>query len=114
MDTRVAEAERRHWRGAYRGTAAVRPEEARARLESWLADISETAGRIEAPATSGRLSRGEFTDHRHRGGSPYLWELARADPGRLLALLESDPNIRFAAILAETTRAIAPSPRMAR
>ncbi len=83
------------------------PEEASARLESWLADISETpAGSklrrllADYPAVSSLITG-------IAEGSPYLWELARADPGRLLALLESDPNIRFAAILAEATRALA-------
>jgi glutamate-ammonia-ligase adenylyltransferase len=40
-------------------------------------------------------------------GSPYLWELARAEPERLAQLLESDPERRFDDILAGATRAIA-------
>ena len=36
--------------------------------------------------------------------SPYLWDLARADPGRLVALLESDPDARLAACLAQAAR----------
>ena len=41
------------------------------------------------------------------GGSSYLWDLARASPQELLALFESEPERRFAHILAEARRAIA-------
>ena len=34
-------------------------------------------------------------------GSPYLWELVRADPDRLVALLDSDPDRRLNAIIAD-------------
>jgi glutamate-ammonia-ligase adenylyltransferase len=40
-------------------------------------------------------------------GSPHLWELAAADPARLAGLLESDPEVRFDAILADAVSAIA-------
>ena len=36
--------------------------------------------------------------------SPYLWDLARADPGRLVTLLQSDPDARLAACLAQAAR----------
>lgn len=36
------------------------------------------------------------------GASPYLTGLARRDPGRLAALLTSDPDVRFADLLART------------
>ena len=81
MDTRVAEAGEATL--ARRVAAAPRlfaPEEARARLESWLADISETpAGSklrrllADYPAVSSLITG-------IAEGSPYLWELARADP----------------------------------
>jgi glutamate-ammonia-ligase adenylyltransferase len=39
-------------------------------------------------------------------GSPYLWDLATAEPERLLALLGCDPNDHFKDLLATTTKAI--------
>src|SRR5205085_1394522 len=39
-------------------------------------------------------------------GSPYLWELASAEPARLLTVLEADPDKRFADLLAETAQAV--------
>src|SRR5262249_11235894 len=36
--------------------------------------------------------------------SPYLWDLMRADPARLLALLEGEPDVQFDAVIAEVTR----------
>jgi glutamate-ammonia-ligase adenylyltransferase len=38
--------------------------------------------------------------------SPYLWDLARADPGRLVTLLQSDPDARLAATLARVAREV--------
>ena len=40
-------------------------------------------------------------------GSPYLWDLCAADPERLVALLEADPERRFDDMLADARRAIA-------
>ena len=41
-------------------------------------------------------------------GSPYLWDLIRADPDRFLALLEADPEQHFAQVIADVTRAGSP------
>src|SRR5262249_39650537 len=38
--------------------------------------------------------------------SPYLWELARNKPARLMSILESDPGRYFAALLDKTERAV--------
>jgi len=38
-------------------------------------------------------------------GSPYLWDLIRHDPDRFLAVLESEPEAQFAALIAEVDRA---------
>jgi glutamate-ammonia-ligase adenylyltransferase len=43
-------------------------------------------------------------------GSPHLWDLVRADPMRLLHLLQSDPDARLDAVLAEAVGAIAATP----
>src|SRR5262249_34064004 len=82
-------------------------EDARARVEAWLAEIADTA----AGATLSRILAGHpkvaaliagLAD-----GSPFLWELIRAEPERLVTLLASHPDRRLAAIIADTTRAIA-------
>ena len=81
--------------------------EAHARLEIWLAEIAGT------PA--GKVLERLLADHPKINaliaglaeGSPHLWDLTRADPARLVTLLQSDPDRRFDAILAGATRAIA-------
>ncbi len=77
------------------------------RVADWLAEIAPTAAGSELA----RL----FADHpavedliaRFAQGAPYLWDLVRADPARLAALLASDPGERFEAILAQAARAAA-------
>jgi [glutamine synthetase] adenylyltransferase / [glutamine synthetase]-adenylyl-L-tyrosine phosphorylase len=82
-------------------------EEARARVEDWLAEIAATpAGAAlrhllaEHPALTALLAA-------LAEGSPYLWELARKEPQRLLALLEADPERCFDDGLAAARRTIA-------
>jgi glutamate-ammonia-ligase adenylyltransferase len=82
-------------------------DEARARVKGWLAEI---AG-LPAGKTLTRLSvahpRLDALITGLAGGSPYLWDLARASPERLVALLEAEPERRFKDILADAKRAIA-------
>src|SRR5262245_32425319 len=82
-------------------------EEGRARLTDWLAEIAHApAGdalrRVvaETPAPDALLTG-------LAGGSSYLWDLVRASSPRLLALIEAEPERRFADILADARRAIA-------
>jgi glutamate-ammonia-ligase adenylyltransferase len=83
--------------------------EAHARVRSWLTEIAGTS--------EGRALNRLLTDYPPAGAlvagvaeaSPHVWELMRADPARLVALIESDPDSRFDAILAEATRAVADS-----
>src|SRR3954447_2454915 len=83
------------------------PEAARPRVEGWIAEFAET------PA--GETLKGLLANHPIVGallagvaeGSPHLWDMARADPERLVAILQGDPDSRFDAILADATRAIA-------
>src|SRR6478736_7956839 len=69
--------------------------EARARVNDWLAEIPDrTAGKtltqlLAAHPMLDRLVMGLAE------GSRYLWELARADPGRLIWLLGAEPERRF-------------------
>ena len=95
---------------ARRIVAAPRPHAAgaaRARVEDWLAEIAATP----AGATLRRL----LADHPALAalmtaladGSAYLWELGRADPARLAALLEGEPQRSFDEMLAAARRATA-------
>src|SRR5262249_38417447 len=42
-------------------------------------------------------------------GSPYLWELAAAEPARLLTLLNAKPDAHFAELLAVTAKSVGDS-----
>src|SRR5436305_11972661 len=81
------------------------PKEARARVEQWLDEIGRSAtGRMLRPlltVTKGRAAKLADVIAAIAEASPYLWDLIRADPDRFGALLEGDPEVRFAAILAE-------------
>jgi glutamate-ammonia-ligase adenylyltransferase len=83
------------------------PDEADARIGDWLGGIADTP----AGKTLRRLCRVQPTLGALMMGlaeaSPYLWELIRAEPERLVVLLETDPERRFDDILAEAARAIA-------
>ena len=80
---------------------------ARARVNDWLDEIADTV----AGKTLIRL----FATHSLLNplisglaeGSRYLWELVRADPQRLVSLLEAEPERRFDEILADARGAIA-------
>ncbi len=82
-------------------------EAAHARVEGWIGELAgtpvgETLKRLLAdhPIVGGLLAGvGE--------GSPHLWDMVRADPERLVAILQCDPDKRFDLILVDATRAIA-------
>jgi glutamate-ammonia-ligase adenylyltransferase len=82
-------------------------DEARARVNEWLAEI---AG-LPAGQTLTRLAaahpRLEALMTGLADGSPYLWGLVRGSPERFVALLETEPEHRFRDILADARRAIA-------
>jgi len=80
--------------------------EARVRVSEWLAEIADTAAGkslTEVLATHPVLDGLVMS---LAEGSRYLWELARADPERLVLLLQAEPARRFDDILADTKRAI--------
>jgi glutamate-ammonia-ligase adenylyltransferase len=81
--------------------------EAHARLAGWLADIAAT----EAGAGIARLLAAHPVARSLIAaiaeGSPYLWDLVRADPARFLTLLESDPDNGFDEALNTAARAVA-------
>ena len=76
----------------------------RVRVAAWLDEIADT--------DDGRALRAIMAAHQGAAAlmaaiaasSPYLWDLARADPGRLAALLQSDPDARLAACVARAAR----------
>ena len=81
-------------------------EAAHARVEEWLAEIAGTA--------AGRALARLLADHPTvktlvaalADGSPYLFDLARADGERLLAMLASEPELRFRELIADARRMI--------
>jgi [glutamine synthetase] adenylyltransferase / [glutamine synthetase]-adenylyl-L-tyrosine phosphorylase len=82
-------------------------DEAHARLDEWLDELSGS------PA--GDTLKQLLTDHPTvraliaalAEGSPYLWDLARREPQRLVALLEADPDNGFDEAVNEAVRAVA-------
>lgn len=81
-------------------------DEARGRVTDWLAEIAgtaagETLARLHA--ASPRLDALLMT---LAGGSPFLWDLVRASPQRLLVLLEAEPERRFNDVIADAKQAI--------
>jgi glutamate-ammonia-ligase adenylyltransferase len=78
---------------------------AQARLAEWLADIGKgAAGKASSGKALKQLIAGapkvEALLLGLADGSPYLWELASAEPNRLLAVLEADPAERLTELLA--------------
>ena len=67
-------------------------------MDDWLAEIADrTAGKTLTQL----LAAHPMLDGLIMGlaeGSRYLWELVRADPARLVWLLEGEPELRFIAI----------------
>jgi glutamate-ammonia-ligase adenylyltransferase len=78
----------------------------RARVAAWLDEIAHTdagrALRAIAAAHPGAAALIEAI----ASSSPYLWDLARADPARLVSLMESDPDARLASGLAQAAREV--------
>jgi len=83
---------------------------AQARVKDWLATIADqpaAAALVQILAdhpAANELIAG-FAE-----GAPYLWDLVRAAPARLLALLQSDPDSRLEVILAGAAAAAAATP----
>jgi [glutamine synthetase] adenylyltransferase / [glutamine synthetase]-adenylyl-L-tyrosine phosphorylase len=94
------------------GALPLSSAQGRARVADWLADIARTA--------AGKALKSLLTEYPPLatllGGiaaaSPYLWDLIRADPARLLRLLGGNPEAELAALV-EKTRADAAAARAA-
>ena len=85
----------------------VAPKESKARFSDWLTEL----GRTEQGKSLKRLIAGapkvEALLTGLADGSSFLWDLVVANRGRMLRILESDPDTRLAALLSETARAVA-------
>jgi glutamate-ammonia-ligase adenylyltransferase len=80
---------------------------AQARVAEWLTEIGRSADgkalkRLLAAAPKVEALLVGLSD-----GSPYLWDLAVSEPGRLLALLDADPDQHLAELLAKAEKAVA-------
>jgi len=89
------------------GALPLSSAEGRARLAAWLAELARTT---PAPALNPLIAKHPPVAAVLAGiaaAAPYLWDLARADPKRLLRLLSRDPDQEFDALLARTRDAAA-------
>ena len=72
------------------------------RAKSLIADLMKSADRKVATRLDALLTMHPKARRLLKGiadGSPFLWELARTDPARLLALLKARPEARLAEII---------------
>ena len=90
-----------------RAPRLVDREAAQARLAEWLAEIGKSAAGKMLKQRIGRSPKVEALLLGLADGSPYLWELATAEPDRLVEILEADPDERLPALLAKSGRAAA-------
>src|SRR5712691_7404506 len=81
--------------------------EARQKVSSWLADIAGTVKGKSLKQLLGGSTHVRALIDGVADGSPYLWQLASAEPARLLALLQSDPDAHLARRLSATDFAVA-------
>ena len=81
------------------GALPVSTAAGRARVAEWLAEIGRsTAGKSLKSLLSGYPPLAGVLSG-IAAAAPYLWDLARADPGRFLRTLRADPDEEFSALL---------------
>jgi [glutamine synthetase] adenylyltransferase / [glutamine synthetase]-adenylyl-L-tyrosine phosphorylase len=85
---------------------APHPSDAKASLDHWLKDVAATASGKSVATLLASSPKAKALIAGLAEYSPYLWDLANSDTARLLALLQSEPEARFAALLAEAAAAI--------
>ena len=76
-------------------------------MDRWLRHIGRAAA---GKALKQRLAKTPAVRRLIEGiaeGSSFLWQLTTEDPGRLLRLLDGDPEAHFAALLAEAAAGVA-------
>jgi glutamate-ammonia-ligase adenylyltransferase len=77
-----------------------------ARVKAWLAEIADTAAGATLKHILAKHPKVAALVAGIAEGSPYLWDLMRAEPERLVTLLESDPDRQLDAIIATATHAV--------
>jgi glutamate-ammonia-ligase adenylyltransferase len=90
--------------------AAPRPTDRKAaqgRLAEWLTEIGKSSPGKALKLLIAKTPKLEALLLGLADGSPYLWDLATAEPERLLSLLEADPDRHLADLLNKTGRAAA-------
>jgi glutamate-ammonia-ligase adenylyltransferase len=79
---------------------ALADADGRARVADWLAEIARTNAARELGAVTTAHPPVRALIEAIASGSTHLWDLARADPGRLVALIQSDPDAHVSGLLA--------------
>jgi glutamate-ammonia-ligase adenylyltransferase len=87
------------------GPQLFAPDEARRRVADWFADLPPEQSRALQDAMA-RHSHAKAIIEGVAEASPYLFDLMRADAARFIGLLESDPEIRLAALIAEAEQGV--------
>jgi len=81
------------------------PKDARAQVDGWLGEIARSGpGKALKQIIAAAKPLADVLAAIAEA-SPYLWDLVRADAERFMALLNADPDARFAALIADVTRA---------
>jgi glutamate-ammonia-ligase adenylyltransferase len=87
------------------GPQLFAPDEARRRVADWLTDLPPEQSRALQDAMA-RHSHAKAIIEGVAEASPYLFDLMRADAARFIRLLESDPEIRLSALIAEAEEGV--------
>src|SRR5437763_14891325 len=106
MDQTVARTEQTLAQRIVAAPVLLASDRMQARLDDWLADIAGTPAGTILPRLLLEHPRLNALLVGIAEGSPYLWDLARADPARLVRLLEPDPDRRLVDVLADAIRAV--------
>src|SRR5262245_58414134 len=80
----------------------LNPDAAQQRLDEWLGAISQTPAGATLKRTLTERPNVRALLMGLADGSPYLWELVRADPERLIGVLDADPDWRINALPASS------------
>jgi glutamate-ammonia-ligase adenylyltransferase len=89
------------------GALPLSSPEGAARRDAWLAEIkATTAGKELAALNADHAAMADLLGA-IAARAPYLWDLSRADPARLLRLITSDPDDALASLLAGTRHSVA-------
>src|SRR4051812_8258068 len=80
---------------------------AHARVAAWLTEIGRSAAGKALKRLITAAPKLEALLFGLADGSPYLWDLAAAEPDRLLSLLNSNPDVHLVELLATAEGAVA-------